>query len=251
MKIIALENFKRRILNILEQKEYDIVLKYLKILKIRFLKIVIWFSTLCGILFLNRINLIRNKSKVIRKLEIGPGDKIIPGFETLNIIGGKDINYVYDASKPLPFEDNTFDLIYASHILEHIPWYKTEKVLKEWTRLLKSGGILEIWVPDGLKICKTFVDWELEEVDRIHKDGWYKFNPRKDPYVWASGRIFSYGDGTGSINHPNWHRAIFTFNYLNHLLKRSGMTDIREIDHSEIRGCDHGWINLGIRGKKP
>ena len=63
------------------------------------------------------------------------------------------MDYVYDAGKPLPFEDNTFDLVYASHVLEHIPWYKVEEVVKEWVRILKPGGVLEVWVPDGLKIC--------------------------------------------------------------------------------------------------
>lgn len=186
-----------------------------------------------------------------RYLEIGPGDERIEGFETLNIFNGPNVDYVYDASKPLPFEDNTFDLIYASHILEHIVWYHTESTLKEWVRILKSGGILEAWVPDGLKICQTLINAELNRVNDIAKDGWYKFNPRKDPYIWANGRIFTYGDGTGNPNHPNWHRAIFTPRYLKELFERVGLINVREMDHSQVRGYDHGWINLGVKGTKP
>ena len=152
-----------------------------------------------------------------RYLEIGPGDERIHGFETLNIFSGPNVDYVYDASKPLPFEDNTFDLIYASHILEHIVWYQTEITLKEWVRILKSGGTLEVWVPNGLKICQIMMGAELNGINDTAKDGWYKFNPRKDPYIWANGRIFTYGDGTGNPNHPNWHRAIFSSGFFKNL----------------------------------
>ena len=208
--------------------------------------------TLWGkVLFKNQINLRRNAKKSHRYLEIGCGGSRLPEFETLDIVGGPNVDYVYDAAKPLPFKDNTFDLIYASHVLEHIPWYKTEEVLREWVRILKAGGQLEVWVPDGLKICQTLLKAELEGINEIEKDGWYKFNPRKDPCVWTSSRIFTYGDGTGNPNHPNWHRAMFTPRYLKELFERVGLKDIREMDRSEVRGYDHGWINLGVKGTKP
>lgn len=208
-------------------------------------------QTIWGESFKNRVNLRRNRRKTQRYLEIGPGNEIMPGFETLNIVGGPNVDYVFDAAKTLPFGDNTFDLIYASHILEHIAWYKTEEVLKEWVRILKSEGQLEAWVPDGLKICETLFKTELGSVNLIDKDGWYKFNPRKDPCLWAAGRIFTYGDGAGNPNHPNWHRAIFTPRYLKELFEYVGLIKIKEMDHSEVRGYDHGWINLGVKGTKP
>jgi len=203
-------------------------------------------------LFKNRINLWRNARKPRRCLEIGPGNSRLPGFETLDIIGGRNVDYVYDAGKPLPFEDNTFDLVYASHVLEHIPWYKVEEVVKEWVRILKPGGVLEVWVPDGLKICKALVDYELTGIkEAMERDGWYRFNSEKSLYIWVNGRIFSYGDGTGNPCHPNWHRALFTARYLKECFERAGLVNVRELDRSEVRGYDHGWINLGIRGRKP
>ncbi|HEV8441089.1 MAG TPA: methyltransferase domain-containing protein, partial [Methylomirabilota bacterium] len=97
-----------------------------------------------------RFELWHNAGKPGRMLEIGPGRKRNPGFETLNIVGGYHVNYVLDARSKLPFKDETFELLYASHILEHIPWYQTDATLKEWTRVLRPGGKLQIWVPDGL-----------------------------------------------------------------------------------------------------
>lgn len=45
----------------------------------------------------------------------------------------------------LPFEDDTFEYVYASHILEHID--DVAEVVYEIHRVLKPGGILEIRTP--------------------------------------------------------------------------------------------------------
>ena len=197
-----------------------------------------------------RINLRRNADHKHRMLEIGPGGDRIPGFETLNFMFGSNVDYVCDATQRLPFADDTFTLIYASHVLEHVPWYRTVDVLREWVRVLRPGGSLEIWVPNGLKICRAFVDAEYEGHDPLENDPWTRFNSGRDPCVWASGRIFTYGDGTGRINDPNWHRALFSPRYLRKAMEEAGLTSVREMDHTEVRGYDHGWINLGLRGSK-
>lgn len=186
-----------------------------------------------------------------RCLEIGPGKERIEGFETLNIVPGQNVDYIRDASKRLPFIENTFDLVYTSHILEHIPWYQTIDTLIEWVRVIRPGGSLEIWVPDGLKICKALVDFEENGENYIDRDGWYKMNPEKDPCVWAAGRLFTYGDGDGNPNSPNWHRSVFTSRYLQYVMKKAGLKEIRQMNREQIRSYDHGWINLGIKGIKP
>lgn len=46
---------------------------------------------------------------------------------------------------PYPFEDNTFDLVYCSHVLEHLN--EPVKVLEEIWRILKPNGKLILKVP--------------------------------------------------------------------------------------------------------
>ena len=156
-----------------------------------------------------------------------------------------------DAAGPLPFPSNTFELIYASHVLEHVPWTHTQQTLPEWVRILQPGGRLEVWVPDGLKISKAFVDAELHGNQDYRDDGWFRFNESQDPCTWAAGRLFTYGDGQGNANHPNWHRALFSPRKLTELFTEAGLIDVRELDRAEVRGADHGWINLGMTGVKP
>lgn len=197
------------------------------------------------------LNLVKNKRKDERRLEIGPGPRRVPAFETINVVWGRDVDYIGDASKKMPFPSGSFVLVYASHVLEHIPWYHAPSVIKEWVRILKPGGSIEIWIPNGLLIAQTFVNAELGVKNEIGEDGWYKFNEHHDPCVWANGRLFSYGDGSGRKNHPNWHMAVYSPRYLRALLMDSGLINIDLLDRSEVRGHDHGWINLGIRGYKP
>ena len=196
------------------------------------------------------MKLAKNSFKSNRCLEIGPGIEKLYGFETLDIKPGKNIDYVMDCAKKLPFKNYTFEIIYASHVLEHVPWYMTQHTINEWVRILKKGGSLEIWVPDAVKICKAFIDAEICENNYIHLDGWYKFNSEKDPCVWASGRTYTYGDGQGSEKSPNWHKALFSKRYLKHVMEKAGLTNIRNLTSEEVRGSNHGWINLGLKGRK-
>lgn len=212
----------------------------------RGIRLVAWLAAPVRTRILMRVN----GRKARRLLEIGSGDARIPGFETLDVFPGLEVDYVLNGGKSLPFADGTFDLIYASHVLEHIPWYHTERVLQEWIRMLKPGGHLELWVPDGLKICETLLKAETTGVNDSHLDGWYRFNPHKDPCVWAAGRLFTYGDGTANTHHPNWHRALFTERYLRSVMQRAGLIALTNMVNEDVRGHDHGWISLGVRGEK-
>lgn len=198
-------------------------------------------------LFLTPLNKHLNRKKPIRLLEIGPGRKRVSGFETLNVVGGRQVDYVADASKRLPFPDNTFDVVYASHILEHIPWYDTRRVLAEWARVVKKGGRLEIWVPDGELICEAILDNSRNKKNQAHLDGWRLRNPTGDPFLWANGRLF-YG---ASNSYPSWHKATFTEASLTILFDELGLANVYRPSEDEYRGgANHGPINLGIFGTK-
>ena len=201
--------------------------------------------------FKTKFNLIRNNKKKHRQLEIGPGLSRLSGFETLNIIDGKDVDYIMDISQPLIFPSNSFDLIYASHVIEHVPWFLQKKLFSELFRILKPGGRLEIWVPNFDRVVQVFNDFEQKGINSTHLDGWYRFNEEQDVCTWVNGRIFTYGDGTANPLSFNWHRCVFSESFLKKLFNQAGFSSILKMDNSEVRGYDHGWINLGIKGQKP
>lgn len=193
------------------------------------------------------LNLFNNKKKTNRQLEIGPGPRRVPGFETINVVWGRDVDYIGDASKKLPFPVGSFDIVYASHVLEHTAWYELEATLAEWTRVLKPGGFIEIWIPDGYKLAKLLCDVEEENKRDEWQDNWRPFNPEGNPYKWVNGRILY-----GAVKaYPSWHTAIITPKFLHTMMSKIGLVQIARMTNSEVRGVDHGWINLGMRGYKP
>ena len=57
-----------------------------------------------------------------------------------------------DATKSIPLETSSVDCIYTSHMVEHLSQEGVKSFLSEVKRVLKSGGVVRIAVPD-LKIA--------------------------------------------------------------------------------------------------
>jgi len=210
-----------------------------------------WIFTLILAPIKTFVNIQLNRRKKYRCLEVG-ADAMNPvsGFESLSIYDFINIDYVIDLNKGLPFDDNSFDVIYASHVIEHIVWYKVPFVLKELSRVCKPGGRVEIWVPDGYKIAKAIIEFEDEKGDASPLDGYYECMPDRDLIWWANLRTFAHGDGKATLSDPNWHRAIFTDRFLKKILLENGFNSVKSLTSEDVRAKDHGWINLGVVGIK-
>ncbi|MBL0329714.1 MAG: class I SAM-dependent methyltransferase [Bacteroidetes bacterium] len=81
-----------------------------------------------------------------------------PGLEiTRNFLKSLDISNVtvmHASAEDLPFENNTFDLVFSSHVIEHVP--DMEKAIKEINRVLKPGGINFCVVPTTMDRIYAF-----------------------------------------------------------------------------------------------
>ena len=49
--------------------------------------------------------------------------------------------------------EDCYDVVFASHVLEHFGWYRIKDVLKGWVKLLKPGGALYVVVPSLEWVC--------------------------------------------------------------------------------------------------
>jgi predicted SAM-dependent methyltransferase len=81
------------------------------------------------------------------KLHIGCGKVYIPDFVNVDIFSSVYAD-VYADMTALPFDRETFSLVYASHVLEHAHRHMVLATLSHWRDLLKPGGVLRIAVPD-------------------------------------------------------------------------------------------------------
>jgi len=98
------------------------------------------------------------------KLHLGCGEINMPGY--INIDGRrlKNVDLVQRVDNLNNFKDNSTDVIYACHVLEHFKRKEIKSVLNEWYRVLDKNGILRISVPgfeEMIKIYKKYGDLEL------------------------------------------------------------------------------------------
>ena len=92
----------------------------------------------------------------MKKINLGCGWRDF-GSDWIHIDGG---NYSHLDSKniiDLPYNDNTIDLIYASHVLEYFDRTEAIDVLNKWHSKLKPNGILRLAVPNFKEIARLYI----------------------------------------------------------------------------------------------
>ncbi len=86
--------------------------------------------------------------KTGNKLNLGSGKDIRgEGWVNLDMRDLPGVDYVRDILRGLPFSDETFDFIYSSNVLEHIPQTEVIWVMNELWRVTKFGGTMHHIVP--------------------------------------------------------------------------------------------------------
>lgn len=104
-------------------------------------------------------------------LNIGCGDIYHPDWVNVDVSGGRNVSSL-DITNGLPFPDAMFDVVYHSHLLEHIRHEKTLAFMKECLRVLKPGGVIRVLVPD------------LEQIARLYLEKLYTAREHESDYDW-------------------------------------------------------------------
>lgn len=125
----------------------------------------------------------------------------------------------------LPYEDESVDLIYASHVIEYFDRDEVKDVLNEWIRVLKPGGKLRLAVPN------------FSEMAILYSKDIIKLNDILGPL---------YGKmpmGKETI----YHKTTYDFNSLENLLIDLGLKEIKKYDwkdteHSKFDDHSQAYI---------
>ncbi len=161
-----------------------------------------------------------------RKLEIGSGMNPQPGYEHLDVRSDlPHIDHVHDINRPLPFPEATFDEILSRSCLEHISWRQIANLLRDWRRVLKPGGKLEIWMPDFEYLCRMYLQGQTDQ----HLDPEYIAIAREklgtySPATWAMIKMFA-----GQDYPENFHTAVYDFETFASILRLAGFEGVERI----------------------
>ncbi|MEL6495579.1 MAG: methyltransferase domain-containing protein [Cyanobacteria bacterium J06623_7] len=100
----------------------------------------------------------------IKYLNLGCGYRFNSMWTNVNFVAtGKEV-IAHDLNQGIPFADNTFDLVYHSHLLEHFTKAAAVSFMQECFRVLRPGGILRVAVPDLEQIARIYLN-SLEQAD--------------------------------------------------------------------------------------
>jgi predicted SAM-dependent methyltransferase len=156
------------------------------------------------------------------KLHVGCGNVILPGWTNLDIEKLPDVDIIDDITTLTKIPDNSCEIIYASHVLEHVGRNEFEDVIRTWNKKLKKNGTLRIAVPDFEKIIT-----------------WYQ----KTKQIIDIVGLVSGGQKTKY----DYHKMIYDKKSLTEILLKMGFQDIREwdwrqTDHSKFDDYSQSYL---------
>lgn len=97
-------------------------------------------------------------SAAARYLNLGCGGRTHPDWINIDIAPGLPEVMQHDLSKGIPFPDQSCEIVYHAAVLEHLRRADAETFVTDCFRVLKSGGILRVGVPDLEQICRVYLD---------------------------------------------------------------------------------------------
>jgi predicted SAM-dependent methyltransferase len=160
------------------------------------------------------------------KLHLGCWTRHIPGWINIDQTKLPNVDCVTKVHDLHMFEDNSCDVIYASHVLEYYDWQEAEAwVLPEWYRVLKPNGLLRISVPDISTISRLYqagmkIDWFIGPM--------YGRMLAGDTYIY--------------------HKCIYDDHKLKELLEKCGFVNFRRYDWKKT---DHAHVDDHSKGYIP
>jgi predicted SAM-dependent methyltransferase len=164
------------------------------------------------------------------RLHIGCGEVNSPHFTNIDALPYPHVHILHDDIMHLPmFRDEVVDMVYMCHVLEHVPRKQIDEVIRELCRVLKTGGVLRLSVPD------------FDLLLRMYQDAGDDVTAIADPLL-------------GSYNNPyDVHYAVFNRAYLAKLLLENGFREVRVWDPLHCVFHDfEDWASktIGLNGKQ-
>lgn len=168
-----------------------------------------------------------------RKLHIGCGKVYLPpdeGWINCDLFSSVQAD-IYADMTALPFDRESFDLLMASHVLEHCQRNMILATLGHWRSLLKRGGTLRLAVPDFGAVVKRYVKTgNLPEVTGLLYGG--QNHPRNVHTMTFDEKTLTealYKVGFASVRAWDWRSTEhskyddYSQAYLPHMDKENGM----------------------------
>lgn len=150
-------------------------------------------------------------------LNLGSGSARIKNFCNIDA-NPRALCDIFSRIEKIKLRSNSVDIIYNSHVFEHIPREQAKKVLAEWYRVLKPDGKIYICVPDEELLFKIYID----NLPFYHTE--------EGKYLVDRACYLTYG---GQTNKYDFHFYGYSFVTLKHILESVGFKNVQRFDRSK------------------
>lgn len=170
------------------------------------------------------------------KLHMGCGSDLRSGWANIDMSsprGGVPPGILFvrhDLRKGLPLPDGTCDLVYSSHLLEHLEYRHGVALLRECHRILAPGGRFRIALPNLRLVFQAYVNDDIQYFDPLPRSEVAHVAPGTEAIVdWVNYSVYQRGE----------HLTIYDEDKLMRLLKNVGFHSVavseydRSIDSSD------------------
>jgi predicted SAM-dependent methyltransferase len=170
-----------------------------------------------------------------RKLQIGAQGSPMKGWLNVDILPKTNDTAYMDATQKFPFADNTFDYIFAEHMIEHITFDEAQQMLNECCRTLKPDGVIRLATPDLDNAVKLLQEPDKAEHQQYIKYYVEKFYGKNYPILPAL--------QINKLFYGFHHRFIHNFESLEYLLLQAGFKNIiacevYKSEHSALKNIE-------------
>lgn len=170
------------------------------------------------------------------KLNVGGGSRWErEGWKVLDYRATNSKKFIKGNADKINLKKNTCGIIFCSHVIEHIPHVRLEKVFLEFNRVLKKKGVLRILTPDLKKFAKAYVNKDKfffkkveNELGKIRTDlGWggkfmnFVVAPGQDTIVMDN-KLENFLCGLS-------HQYLYDFEMLKIILSSCGFSQIKQM----------------------
>lgn len=170
--------------------------------------------------------------RTLSYLNVGCGPNIHKDFINLDYEWRPGLDICWNIRKKIPLEDSSLSGIFSEHCLEHITLEETRRVVGEFFRLLKPGGVARVSVPDGGLYLNIYAQRELstnEDSTRDLKNFPYEETDRE------SG-IYSPIVSVNRIAREHGHLYLYDFHILKSIFENSGFVNVTQTGY--LQGQD-------------
>lgn len=99
-----------------------------------------------------------NHRNLLNCLNLGCGKRLHSDWVNVDYTATTENVISHDLSRGIPFPENSFDVVYHSHLLEHFPRSAASVFVQACWKVLKPGGILRVVVPNLEQIAKVYLE---------------------------------------------------------------------------------------------